>query len=121
MFTFKLMGVDLMRKQTKALAAAVASAEMQKQFYQIAQGMADDMTARAPRGPTGNLRRSIHAQQYTGAGVSIVAVDRRIAPHAGLVEFGTSKMSAQPFFRPVVDAAKGVKGIIEKQILKAAK
>ena len=145
MFTFKLLGIDLMRKQTKAIAAAVESAELRKQFYAKAKGMADEMKARAPKGPTGNLRRAIFAREYRGSGVSIVGVDRKKAPHAHWIEFGTSKvrrpkkkkvmiskrgeffgtevgpMPAQPFFRPVVDGTKGVRDDIEKAILKAIK
>ena len=38
--------------------------------------------------------------------VSIAAVDRKIAPHAHLVEFGTSKAKAHPYFRPAFNAMK---------------
>lgn len=38
-----------------------------------------------------------------GDGVAVAAFS---APHAHLVEFGTVKMSAQPFFRPAFDESK---------------
>jgi len=37
---------------------------------------------------------------------AMVAIDRKIAPHAHFLEFGTVKMSARPFFRPAVDATR---------------
>ena len=51
---------------------------------------------------TGELRGSI-AHQKMGSGWAVVAS----APHAGYVEYGTSKMAAQPYLRP---AAQGVDG-----------
>lgn len=36
-----------------------------------------------------------------------VAVAAFSAPHAHLLEYGTAKMSAQPFFRPALDETKG--------------
>lgn len=38
-----------------------------------------------------------------GEGVAVAAFS---APHAHLIEHGTSKMSAQPFFRPAFDESK---------------
>ena len=126
MFTMKLTGMDALKRQCAVLNAInTANSKMQKEFHARAKEIADDMQRRAPLGPTGNLRRSIHAHKYKA--VSIVAVDRIIAPHAGLVEFGSSArprsgvMPAHPYFRPAIDAAKGVKDIIEKNILEAVK
>ncbi|HMR01768.1 MAG TPA: HK97 gp10 family phage protein [Candidatus Competibacter phosphatis] len=39
-----------------------------------------------------------------GEGVAVAAFS---APHAHLVEHGTSRMRAQPFFRPAFDESKG--------------
>ena len=51
---------------------------------------------------TGELRGSI-SQQKRGEGWAVVAS----APHAAYVEYGTSKMAAQPYLRP---AARSVDG-----------
>jgi HK97 gp10 family phage protein len=51
---------------------------------------------------TGELRGSI-SHQKLGDGWAVVAS----APHAAYVEYGTSKMEAQPYLRP---AAQGVDG-----------
>ncbi len=49
--------------------------------------------------------------------VAIAAVDRKIAPHAHLIEFGTTKMSARPFLRPAYQSSqKEVKEIVESAI-----
>ena len=73
--------------------------------------------------PPGTLRRSLIATKGPAnqRGVFIVA-RRKIAPYAPWVEFGTSKMTARPFFRPALlqmastyaaDIAPGVKQVIE--------
>jgi HK97 gp10 family phage protein len=51
---------------------------------------------------TGELRGSI-SHQRMGDGWAVVAS----APHAAYIEYGTSKMAAQPYLRP---AAQGVDG-----------
>ena len=57
---------------------------------------------------TGNLRASPVTRQMSRT-TSIAAIDRRIAPHAHLVEKGAKggTIPAQPFFRPAWDATKG--------------
>lgn len=117
MFHIKLVGMEALRRQMEALAAAPD--DMTATYLKVGQNLEADMKARAPLGPTGNLRRSIHTKQY--AEVVVVAVDRKVAPHAGLVEFGTSKMTPRPYFRPAVDAAKGIAGDIKATIMKAIK
>ncbi len=68
--------------------------------------------AEAPRGPTGNLKRSIQfgtfKQRLTKPVGSFVRVSRKIAPHAHLVEFGArgGKMPANAFFRRGFNASK---------------
>lgn len=62
---------------------------------------------------TGRLERSPRAKKSKFRGRTFAsvfaAIDRskiKGAPHAHLLEFGTSKMPAQPFFRPAVDETK---------------
>jgi len=72
----------------------------------------------------GNLRRALMATPgpINQRGIFLVA-RKRIAPYAVFVEFGTSKMSARPFFRPAMlqfastyaaAIAPGVQGLIAK-------
>jgi len=78
-----------------------------------------------PKGqpPAGTLRQAIYAARGPDdrPGV-VVAVDFKQAPYARFVERGTSKMPAEPFFRPAVIATRplianlvagGLKKVIE--------
>ena len=68
----------------------------------------DELHRRTPRGPTGNLVRSIKVKRlerrWQKPAPHIAAMDRRIAPHAWLVEKGPYK---RPYFRPAVEAKRG--------------
>lgn len=48
---------------------------------------------------TGRLRDSGHVERGERSGQSLVVFD---APYAGFVEFGTSRMRANPFFRRAI-------------------
>jgi hypothetical protein len=55
---------------------------------------------------TGRLSRGVQAGAYRGnIPAAFVRVDYKIAPHAIIVEWGTSKMAARPYFRPGIAAA----------------
>ena len=54
---------------------------------------------------TGNLRDAIFADIGKGA-AAFAAVDVKKAPYARMVEKGTSKMPASPYFRPAVNATR---------------
>ncbi len=55
---------------------------------------------------SGRLRRSYEKRtSHRGLRV-LIRSDPTIAPHAPFVEFGTSRMRAQPHFRPAVRAAR---------------
>jgi HK97 gp10 family phage protein len=80
----------------------------------------------AKKYPPGTLKRSMIATVGPAKqrGVFIVA-RKRIAPYAAWVEFGTSKMSPHPFFRPALlqfmstyvnDIAPDVKRIVETAV-----
>lgn len=77
----------------------------------------------AEKYPPGTLKKSLIATvgPATQRGVFLVA-RKKVAPYAIYVEYGTSKMSPQPFFRPAflkmaatyaADLAPGIKTIIE--------
>src|SRR5262245_30818953 len=50
---------------------------------------------------TGFLRDSIHAEEMEEPGKTLVAPVVADAPYAVYVEFGTSRMAAQPFLRRI--------------------
>ena len=106
--TFKIEGILETTSKLKQLSDSLKGKAMSNNLLKQAQMIADDARDRAPLGPTGNLKRSLHARllddKLRFPKVAIAAVDRRIAPHGGLVEFGTSRAPAHPYFRPAVDA-----------------
>jgi HK97 gp10 family phage protein len=85
-----------------------------------AKKIADRARQKAPKGPTGNLKRSIGSKPMPinlakFPLVAVAVVDRKIAPHAHLVEYGArgGNMPAHPFLRPAFDS---LKASIEKSI-----
>ena len=126
---FRIEGILETTNRLKQLSNSLKGKAMGDTLLKQAQVIAEDAKDRAPLGLTGNLKRSLFAKllpDKTGfPKVAIAAVDRKIAPHAHLIEFGTSKMSARPFFRPAIDAhggkvvdniKKGAKSIVEKAV-----
>src|SRR5690554_3823796 len=109
----KVIGVAELSRRLKAIPE-----EARKASYQAAERAADriaqDMRAMVPV-DTGNLKRSIVVTEggqrppsYAGFGTGsripenavAVTAGNSGARHAHLVEFGTSKAKAQPFFLP---------------------
>lgn len=109
--TFKIEGVLKTVKALDKVSNSLKGKAMGNSLLKEAEIIAEDARDRAPLGPTGNLKRSLHAKMLDDRRnfpqIAIAAVDRKIAPHAHLIEFGTCKMSARPFFRPAVDAHSG--------------
>jgi len=110
--------INAIDKRTKALNDRTVARESLK----LASVIANDAQGRAPRGETGRLKRSLIAKILSGDNPpAIAAVDRKIAPHAHLVESGTSRAPAHPFFRPAVDAHAGklgkqLRSFLEQQV-----
>lgn len=98
----------------------------------VAREMRNLMKAKI-KDKTGTLRDAIVARKFRtpGEGITYVAVNKRKAPHAHLVEFGHGGPHPAPpheFFRPVLDeySANGryeaaLADAFEKQIKKAIK
>jgi HK97 gp10 family phage protein len=111
-------GIAELDAKLEKLAENLAPEQTTPILEQGAQIVADSARAKAPIGPTGNLRRGIRATRLQPRGkhtAAIAAVDYRIAPHAHLVEHGTGEriakrgkhlgwhygvMPAQPFLGP---------------------
>ena len=65
-----------------------------------AQLIAKELRAQAPRGSTGDLAGSI---EVTVDGHTVTVGPGREGFYGFFLEYGTSKMSARPWFRPAVD------------------
>lgn len=70
----------------------------------MANKIASEAKARAPLGPTGNLKSSIKAIKGRNAGLALAVVDAKIAPHRHLVEYGTEHSAPHPYWRPTIEA-----------------
>ncbi len=106
-----LDGMRQLQRQIERLAKAFPEGKTEEISLQAAEVIAEDARQRAPV-ESGRLKRAIQAKRWKrGKSESVVlaAVDRSKngAPHAGLVEFGTSRTAAKPYFRPAVESKSG--------------
>ncbi len=95
----------------KKLAKQLGPEQVEPVLFDAAGIITEESRRRAPV-EDGTLRdahvtRQMDRGSYGGPAPSIAAIDRKKAPHAHLVEDGTSKMPATPYFRPAVDTSKG--------------
>ncbi len=118
--TVEIEGKKEFEKTLKELAQCLSNAKVEPVLMEGAKIIATAAKAKVPRGPTGNLQRAIKSKflkqisNYPRSAAAVV--DRKIAPHAHLIEFGTSARyqkttgrytgigPAKPFFRPAVDS-----------------
>lgn len=110
---FRIEGLEEAIKRTQALTGALEVSKVERVLMRGARIVAEEAERRIGRQfkvKTGNLgdstrkkKRRRHNDNVAGA---FAAIDRKVAPHAHLLEFGTSKMAAKPFFRPSVDATR---------------
>lgn len=127
----RIDGLDNLTQDFNKLSKAFSHKQLEKAGLESAKIITQEAKRRAPRGPTGNLKRSIKEKTFQtgfkGEITSVLAaVDRRIAPHAHFVEEGTSHMAAQPFFRPAVmsksrEAANKFQNELERMVNGAVK
>lgn len=158
-FSIKIDGLKELEKALKELPLEIQKRPLRSAISAGAKVIADEAISRAPEGETGNLRKALYRyrsrrQSATGKETFLVGVrkgkgiygntrlNRRLnrvgkkyttqgeAYYWRFLEFGTSKMSAQPFLRPAYENAKerAVKVIkerlgksIEQQARKLAK
>ena len=69
---------------------------------------------------TGNLRSSIKRDKVDDKRAAVDANNDGSAPYAAFVEYGTSRMGAQPFMRPMATRLQREGGRIAAKILKEA-
>jgi len=119
--TFKVTGMEKMDAVIEKVRNSVGKDNVNDVALKQAEVIRDKIEENAPAGKTQNLKRSPVAKKLDN--VVIAAIDRKIAPHAHLVEFGTSRAPAHPFFRPAIDSCRekvadglkdGIKDLIEK-------
>jgi len=104
----RIEGIPELNRKLEEAAKVVGHEKVQDLTYEAMQMMTDRVQSNVNsiNAVTGNLRRSPVTRKMSGS-TAISAIDRKIAPHAAIVEQGTSRMAAQPFFRPAVDAMWG--------------
>lgn len=115
---FEVLGLDAAYDKLDAILNRVSAEGLKEHFLGAAQFLRDRIRDSAPirmtrlgRKPApGQLRRAIFAARgRSDKPDALVGVNRKIrggvpvAPHGRLLEYGTSKMSARPFFRPAVN------------------
>lgn len=109
----RLEGFGELQAQLTALQNCASPDEIEEIELEGAEIMADKVREKVPV-RTGLLKRNVITKilrryAWNRAAPAIVAMNEHPqlgAPHAHLIEFGTVKMAARPFFRP---------GVIESQ------
>lgn len=108
MSNFRIEGLDKLATEFAQIEKGLTKAGRDTLMKQ-ARLVRDRIKEKAPVGPTGNLRRSVVAKMLPDRPdyplLAIAAIDRKIAPHAHLVEFGHGgphPAPAHPFFRPAL-------------------
>lgn len=99
-----LIGIGAVLESMNALKSDGLKAGIADGIKKAADSVRDAIEAEAPKGPTGNLKRSVQSGMFkkrSGKPIAgFVRVNGKIAPHAHLVEFGArgGAMPANPFF-----------------------
>ncbi len=109
-------GIDELNETLDKVIKSVGPDVVEPLFMEGAKTIQAAVKAAAPKGPTGNLKKGIKVKHLEKIGNNPrSAMVKSTAPHDHLVEFGTKPrrtkkgkytgaMSANPFFRPAVDA-----------------
>ena len=98
---------------------------LEEALEEIAEKIRDDAKDLAPV-DTGSLRKSIRVEKEGELQVSVIAGDSgvinprtgREVDYAGFVEFGTSRMSPQPYMQPALKKNRDeILNIVKRKIL----
>ena len=102
----KWSGLDSLMEQLGATAAATieAAASAMKLTTGQVQAIAKQV---APK-RTGYMANNISVESVKKTATSVTGTVNAEADYSSFVEFGTYKMSAQPFIRPAVSAAQSL-------------
>lgn len=84
------------------------SAAVRKVDRKAARATRNIIRAETPKGPTGNLERAVQVRKF--GGLTLVWINRKIAPHLHWVNFGArgGAMPANPFFDRGRNKSRGV-------------
>jgi len=118
-FNVEVEGLEETMQSIERMAKSLRPDDVERILRRGAQVIRKEAISRAHRGPTGRLKKSIRTRKLSRLGFGlqpapiIVAVDRKKAPHAHLVEYGhalvkngkvVGHVPAYPFWRPALDA-----------------
>lgn len=108
-----IRGLDELERQTNKVLKEMTKGKSDLLLKQ-ARIVRDRVKQKAPRGPTGNLKRAAYAtvlpETTTTRTVAFAGIRPRRAPHAHLVEYGHGgphPAPPHPFFRPAWDEVRG--------------
>lgn len=123
----EMEGMEELQRKLRKISEKVGPEKVSPILYDAAETITARIQANVNsiNKVSGNLRDSPVTKQMSGSPNNpkpcISAIDRKVAPHAHLVEFGAKggKIRAQPFFRTAWDSSKGsVKATLEGGIKK---
>jgi HK97 gp10 family phage protein len=112
-------GLDGLYDNLERIVGAVAAERLKPTFFEAGAALRDQAKNNAPYDPRRkegyHLRESIFCAPgqknepnvLVGLSRSRKKRGKPSAPHGILVEYGTSKMAAQPFFRPAITQTSG--------------
>ena len=115
-----IQGLTELNSQLEKLGKSLGQEPVEPVLYSGAKIISNEVSRRAPV-YRGVLKSAVVTKKLRrvdqNPAPSIAAIDRRIAPHAHLPEYGTVKMSARPYFRPAVDSkAKEVSNHVQNNL-----
>lgn len=107
--TWDIQGLEELGRAIANLTKSLNPDKVEPILNKGAKYMTGTIKGNAPKGPTGNLKRSVKTKKlkalaWNTPAASIAAIDHKIAPHAWLVE---NRGKSKGFFRRSVDEAGG--------------
>lgn len=108
-----LKGIDALERKCDSIIKKI-NKEEKKILLKQARVVRDKVKSKAPKGPTGNLKKACYATAYAAnsnsQALAFAGIRPRKAPHAHLVEYGHGgphPAPPHPFFRPAWDEVRG--------------
>lgn len=131
---FSIEGLDAAYDKMEELLNRISGTALKDAFLAIGQMLATELRARIPvrrtnlnrQPPPGQLRLSVFAARGKPTKPDIlVGINRRIkggypiGSHGHLLEYGTTRMAARPFFRPTMNANRARVASMVAQVIKS--
>ena len=111
--TWELEGLQELNKKLTEITKSLNPDKVEPVLSKGARVLSSAIRSKAPKGPTGNLKKSVKTKKlkplaWNAPAGSIAAIDSKIAPHAWLVEHGHNtkggdRVEGKGFFRNAVD------------------